>query len=203
MIIRAAIAASMIWATSAFAQQDLPAHYITTGIAANDTLNIRSAPDASSEIVGEYGPYTVNIEVIRLSDDGKWGFVGLGEGNGWVSMRFLEPSNHQDPNAFPRPIRCFGNEPFWNLNVTVRGDEYQELGDVRRDLNLISENAAPDGAIAVFEEGPTLNRTLIVKKGLCQDGMSDREFGWTATLFNEAPDGNTVQSGCCTLDANR
>ena len=202
MIIRTAIATGLIWGTAAFAQQDFPAHYITEGVAANDTLNIRSAPDASSDVIGEYGPYTLNIEVLRVSDNGKWGYVGVGEGNGWVSMRFLEPSSHQDMNTFPRPMRCFGNEPFWTLNVAVRGDEYHELGDVRRDLSMISEGAAPNGAIAVFEEGPTLNRTLIVEKGFCGDGMSDREFGWTAKLFNEAPDGNGVQSGCCTLDAN-
>ena len=195
------LALALLCATPAFAQ-DLPAHFVTNGVAANDTLNVRAMPGASAPIIGEYGPYTLNIEVIRTSNDGKWGFVGLGEQNGWVAMRYLEPSNHQDVYAFPRPITCSGTEPFWNLNVTVRGDEYQEMGDSRRDLNLINESTARNGAIAVFEEGPTLNRTLIVQKGYCSDGMSDREFGWKATLFNEAPDGNSVQSGCCTLDAN-
>lgn len=183
--------------------QSFPDAYVTTGVAADDTLNIRSAPDTSAEKIGEYGPYALNIEVLRLSDTGKWGMVGAGERNGWVSMRYLEPSNHQEPFTFPRPMSCFGAEPFWSLNVTARGDEYQEPGVSRRDLNMIRENAASNGAIAVFEEGPTLNRTLIVEKGYCSDGMSDREFGWKATLFNEAPDGNGVQSGCCTLDTNR
>jgi uncharacterized membrane protein len=182
--------------------QDFPGSYATTDVAADDRLNIRSEPDGSSEVVGDYGPYTLNIEVLRTSNNGKWGYVGTGEGNGWVAMRFLERSDHQDPNAFPRPMSCFGTEPFWSLNVTVRGDEYHELGDDRRHIEMISENAARNGAITVFEEGPTLNRTLIVQKGYCDDGMSDREFGWQATLFNEAPDGNYVQSGCCTLDAN-
>jgi len=185
---------------SPVAAQNLPARYATTGVAAQDRLNIRSAPDASSDIIGAYGPYALNIEVIRLSDDGKWGLIGIGERNGWVAMRFLAPSDHQAPNTFPRPMSCSGTEPFWTLNVTPRGDEYHALGDARRDLVMIRESTAPNGAIAVFEEGPTLNRTLIVQKGVCGDGMSDREFGWKATLFNEAPDGNAVQSGCCTLD---
>mgnify|MGYP000271214598 CR=1 FL=1 len=192
---------ALFCATPAIAQ-DLPAHFVTNGVAADDTLNVRAMPDAAADIIGEYGPYTLNIEVIRTTRDGNWGLVGIGEGNGWVAMRYLERSNHQDPNTFPRPMTCHGTEPFWNLNVTVRGDEYQEMGGTRRDLTMISENTALNGAIAVFKEGPTLNRTLIVQKGYCDNGMLDREFGWKATLFNEAPDGNYVQSGCCTLDAN-
>lgn len=85
---------------SPVAAQNLPARYATTGVAAQDRLNIRSAPDASSDIIGAYGPYALNIEVIRLSDDGKWGLIGIGERNGWVAMRFLAPSDHQAPNTF-------------------------------------------------------------------------------------------------------
>ncbi|UWQ99592.1 hypothetical protein K3729_01995 [Rhodobacteraceae bacterium S2214] len=197
------IAFAIILCASPAIAQDFPAHFVTDGVAADDTLNIRAMPDGMSDIIGEYGPYTLNIEVIRISSDGKWGFVGLGEQNGWVAMRFLARSDHQQPYEFPRPMSCFGTEPFWSLNVTVRGDEYHAMGEDRRDINMIRENAGPNGAIAVFEEGPTLNRTLIVQKGYCNDGMSDREFGWKATLFNEAPDGNGAQSGCCTLDAHR
>lgn len=184
------------------AAQNFPESYVIRDIPADDTLNIRAEPTTAAPVIGEYGPYTLNIEVLRTTPDGKWGMVGVPEGNGWISMRYVELSGHNEPGIFPRPLTCYGTEPFWNLNVTVRGDEYQEMGDVRRDLNMIQENTAPNGAYAVFEEGPTLNRTLIVKRGYCGDGMSDREFGWQATLFNEAPDGNTVLSGCCTLDTN-
>jgi uncharacterized membrane protein len=192
---------ALLCATPVFAD-NLPAHFSTKGIAADDTLNIRALPSASAEVIGEYGPYTLNIEVIRTTHDGKWGLVGMNEVNGWVAMRFLEISNHLQPNEFPRPMRCFGTEPFWTLNVTPRGDEYHEMGDTRRDIAMIDETTAPNGAMAVFEEGPTLNRTLIVQRGYCSDSMTEREFGWKATLFNAAPDGNSVQSGCCTLDAN-
>lgn len=188
-------------ATQAMAD-GFPAQYVVSDVAADDRLNIRSEPNASAEIIGTYGPYALNIEVLRTTSDGSWGFVGMGEQNGWTSMRFLTLSDHQDPNAFPRPLSCSGTEPFWSLNITVRGDEYHALGDVRRDLKLQSERTAPNGAIATFTEGPSLERTLIVQKGYCSDGMSDREFGWRATLFNDAPDGSSVQSGCCTGDTN-
>jgi len=196
-----ALAVAFFCASPAFADS-FPAHFATKDIAADDTLNIRATPDASADVIGEYGPYAINIEVMRTTPDGKWGYVGKGEDNGWVAMRYLARSDHLDPNAFPRPMRCFGTEPFWSLNVTMRGDEYHGMGFERRDLEMTQEAVAPNGAIAVFQEGPTLNRTLIVQKGMCGDGMSDREFGWASTLFTEAPDGNYVQSGCCTLDAS-
>ena len=188
-------------ATPAFAQV-FPEVYVTTGISSDDTLNIRAEPSGSAPIIGEYGPFTLNIEVLRTTPDGQWGMVGTGEGNGWVFMRYLERSDQNYPYEFSRPIRCLGTEPFWNLNVTVRGNEYLELGMEPRDLEMIQSANAFNGGLAVFQEGPTLNRTLITKRGYCSDGMSDREYGWQATLFTEAPDGNYVQSGCCTLDTN-
>lgn len=181
--------------------EDFPASFFVKDVASDDTLNIRSEPSANGEIIGEYGPYALNIEVLRTTTNGKWGLVGLGERNGWTSMRYLARSDHQGANSFPRPMRCFGTEPFWSLNVTARGDEYSDISTERRDLEMRLERAAQNGAMVVFEEGPTLERTLIVKHGYCSDGMSDREFGWQAILFNDAPDTSDVLSGCCTLDS--
>jgi len=185
--------------TSTWAE-GFPASFFVKDVASDDALNIRSEPNAGAEIIGEYSPYALNIEVLRTTTDGKWGLVGVGERNGWTSMRYLARSDHQDADNFPRPMRCFGAEPFWSLNVTARGDEYTDISTERRDLEMTLERAAENGAMAVFKEGPTLDRTLIVKRGYCSDGMSDREFGWQAMLFNDAPDGPEVQSGCCTLD---
>lgn len=173
-----------------------------TTVAAEDTLNIRSDPDGSSQIIGEYPPYAINIEVVRTSSDGKWGMVGMGERNGWVAMRYLIASDHQDPDAFPRPLTCGGTEPFWGLSIGVRGDTYTELGLDPRSLEMISESTAYNGAMAVFQDRQGGTGTLIVKKAYCNDGMSDREFGWKATMFREDPDGNSLQSGCCTLEAS-
>lgn len=194
-----------IFMATTAAADGFPAHFNVTGVADDDRLNIRAAPDHLSEIIGDYGPYRLNIEVLRTSNDGAWGYVGLGEGNGWVSMRYLERQNHLTAGEFPRPFTCFGTEPFWNLTAGLRGDEYDAPETGRRDLTAISEQIAYSGnnvagGSAVFQEGPTLDRTLIFKRGYCGDGMSDRKFGWTAMLFTQAPDGNSVASGCCTMD---
>jgi len=176
----------------------LPAHFIVKDVAANDVLNIRSEPTASAEIVGFYGPYTTNIEVLELSPDGKWGKVGLGETNGWASLRFLEASGHVAPNEIPRPISCFGTEPFWTFNLTQRGDEFLALDADRKDLEPSDAIVTQNGFSIEFNE----NEQLLVSRGQCSDGMSDRDFGWQGTALLFRPDGPVVAQGCCTLDAS-
>lgn len=172
---------------------------MVTDVAADDVLNIRTEPNGSSDIVGELGPYTLNVEVLRENDG--WGYVGAGEQSGWVSMRFLK-ENPAPPDQIPRPFSCFGAEPFWDMTFYPRGAEYNELGFERRDLTVIGEHIADKGYLIVAREGPTLIHTLNVNGLSCTDGMSDRNFGMSAILFTQAPEGNFVQNGCCTMQIN-
>jgi uncharacterized membrane protein len=177
----------------------LPAAYQVTGVAGDDVLNIRAEPDAAAPIVGEIGPYQIAVEVLRLSDDGKWGLVGLPEGNGWVAMRFLQ-ATPTDPYELPRPLACLGTEPFWSLAALPRGTEWSTPEEPRADLTITEEATAPEGYRLRAEEGPTRVFHLSVLRQQCSDGMSDREFGFAAQLFVESPEGNRLYSGCCTLN---
>ncbi len=182
---------------------DYPARYSVTGVAANDTLNIRAAPEASAEKLDAYPPYAINIEILRTTEDGKWGMVGLGEGNGWVAMRFLSATPNMDPYSIPRPLTCSGAEPFWGLALHPRGSEFSELGFEAQRLSDLSEAVTSNAYLATFELGPTLTYTLISERTECGDGMSDRAFGFSARLFIQAPDGNRYLRGCCTMDHSR
>ena len=188
----------LIWTTAATAQS-LPKRYSVTGVADDDILNIRSWPAASFDKIGEFGPYTLTVEVLRVEDG--WGMVPAGERNGWVSMQFLEP--YPIP-AFevPRPLVCSGTEPFWTFALYPRGSEYDSTGTGLRDLEILRELAAENGFLVQAREGPTLERTIVVNALPCNDGMSDRDFGMTATLFNETPEGSYVETGCCTFQSN-
>lgn len=201
MMTRSAFAlfVTLLWPTITWAQ-NLPAAYQVKGVAQNDVLNIRSAPTASADILGEIGPYGFNIEVLALSDDRKWGKVGLPEGNGWVAMRYLEQVPASDPNLIPRPFSCMGTEPFWSVSLYPRGAEFNSPDTGVVPMTVLQEATSPQGYFLHLEEGPTLNRTLIVTRAQCSDGMSDREFGFRTLMFIEAPDGNQTVAGCCTLD---
>lgn len=191
---------AMLALPSAALCQSFPAAYQVTGVAEGDVLNIRTAPSASAEKIGEIGPYGLNIEVLETTPDGTWGKVGVPEGNGWVAMRFLEATAPIDEYLVPRPLSCFGTEPFWSVSLYPRGAEFNSPDTGAVPMSVLDESVSPEGYYVRLEEGPTLNRTLIVKKQKCSDGMSDREFGFATLMFLQAPDGNETFAGCCSLD---
>lgn len=185
---------------AAVAADVFPAAYQAHDVPENDVLNIRAEPSATAVSVGEIGRFAINVEVLALSPDGKWGKVGIPSGNGWVSMRYLEATPTADPYEVPRPMSCFGTEPFWNIGLYPRGAEYNSPDTGAVPMTVVGEMVAPQGFLVSLEEGPTLNRTMIITREACGDGMSDRQFGFSARMFLEAPDGNAVYSACCTLD---
>lgn len=204
LLIRFALA--LIFAASTAVADGFPAHFSVSGVAADDWLNIRSEPRSDAVKVGDFGPYDLNIEVLRTSPDGKWGFVGNGEGNGWTAMRFLERQNHLNAGDFPRPFKCFGNEPFWTMNFGVNGTSYSELAIAQTNmLETLNEDVTYDGmrilgGTAVLKQSGTVSHTVMFKMAQCSDGMSDREFGWSAVLVTQVPSGQSFEMGCCTMD---
>lgn len=180
--------------------ETLPAAFVVKDVAANDVLNIRAEPSAAAPILGAISPVATSVEVTRISADGRWGQVATDEGNGWVALRYLEPMPILDPATVPRPLTCFGAEPFWSLGLMMGGAEWVTPDEARTDLNVTEEAVAPAGYFIRAEEGPERVFQLTINREWCSDGMSDREFGFAARLFVEAPDGNLLAVGCCTLD---
>ena len=189
--------ALLIWLLPGIAlAQGYPALFDVTGVASGDTLNIRAAPQASAEKIGEFGPNARDIEVIR--EEGGWGLVNSGERSGWASMRYLARQEGGD-YALARHLICFGTEPFWSLDI-VQG--------------AMATLSSPDGAGASWNVGlvqGSANRTdrfaisgsgaqpliAIVSAQSCNDGMSDREFGLAIDMMR----GGDLYSGCCSLAA--
>lgn len=195
--------AALVWALAGAGMalaQDLPSAFRVAGVAANDVLNIRAEPSASAAVIGAIGPDDQAVEVIALSPDGRWGKVGLPEGNGWVAMRFLDEMPQAEAHLIPRPLTCMGTEPFWSLRLLPEGADHASPESGTVALSLTEEAVGREGFFFRLEEGPTLIRSVIVRRAWCSDGMSDREFGFSALMFSEAPDGNSVLAGCCTLD---
>jgi len=178
----------------------LPDLFDITGVAPADTLNVRSAPDARAEIIGELGPEATDVEVTAIQ--GGWGRVNQGERSGWTAMRFL---SRQDETwiagAIPPALTCFGTEPFWSL-----GFEGQDL--VWSDLDVTTGMAAAEalgGAIpgdvrrGLVAAGDRIEIHAAISPGTCSDGMSDRAFGLTAAIIVDEGGGPRLLHGCCSI----
>ena len=200
-------------ATPAFATQDgWPALYDVVGVAQDDVLNIRSGPGAGFDIIGTLPPDAEDIEVIRPSDDFDWGRINLGEGAGWISLRYAVPQPGQWYGQFPAIRQCFGTEPFWSLAVDRPRIAFSAPDTPQMDGLISGQHGSTSrrdrfvyrGTLLSPDAGP-LDVTLAIRLASCSDGMSDREYGIDLDLLITDPDAEdglydaTLLSGCCSI----
>ncbi|MBE9636735.1 COG3650 family protein [Salipiger mangrovisoli] len=181
--------------------QDLPAFYAVTGVAADDVLNIRAAPDSGADLLGTLAPDAIDIQVSALNDAGTWGRITTGEGVGWVSMSFLAP---EENGSLPQVagLRCFGTEPFWTYEVRQGESASWSTPDDPEDLlqagpfETASGRSWPFSSVAGADQ---LQAVLVASpESQCSDGMSDRLYGLAATLVLTGRISRTL-GGCCEL----
>lgn len=195
-------AASALWlavalgvAAPAGAQQ-LPALYDVVGVAADDVLNIREAPDAGSPVVAGLAPGGRGIEVTALSDNG-WARVNTSEGSGWVSLRYLQPGP-QTPWWDPATrLSCYGTEPFWTLILSGGEALFSSPLDADVRWTVTHRSTAYNRSnVQGLTIGPGF---AVLKAEACSDGMSDLNYGLSLEFFR--PEGGALggYSGCCTL----
>ncbi|WP_170941080.1 SH3 domain-containing protein [Antarctobacter heliothermus] len=190
----------LLLGTAAAAQSDYPRLHDVVGVASNDVLNVRAGPGASHPIVGELAYDSRAVEVIRV--EGNWGLVNVHELPGWTSLRYLAPRVDGDIGNVPRLI-CGGTEPFWDIDIrpgqsaTVKTPVNYEVGDtfsvglMKRAYNPLEKWVLQGGAGA-------RDLSVVVVKAYCDNGMSDNEYGFDATVIVTGTDGY-VLSGCCEL----
>lgn len=184
----------------ATAQADgLPAFHEVTGVAADDVLNVRAAPDAGAEKVGDLAPDTTGVEVMALRDG--WGQVNAGERSGWVSMRFLSRTSPEGV-TFSSRLRCSGTEPFWGLEI-AQGTEAtftRPAGpDVTYSVGTLQAAEGRRDSFLLLGTGPHAWLTAVLRRAQCTDGMSDRAYGIAADIVLTGHSEPALYSGCCSL----
>lgn len=203
----------LVLAAPAMATTDAyPALYDVVGVASDDVLNIRSGPGTEYPVIGTLAPDAEGIEVIAPSADVSWAKINVGEETGWVSLTFVVPQPGQLNGSFPKVRHCFGTEPFWSLNYAPPGISLSSLGNPSMD-GVISSLFTSKGRRYRFAYTgsffPTANGDrdihLSVRREICSDGMSDREYGIAVDMLITRPtsrgnnDGTGLYSGCCSL----
>jgi uncharacterized membrane protein len=183
--------------------QSLPALHDVTGVADDDVLNVRQGPSAADAIIGTLAPDAENVEVTALNDAGTWGRVNTQERSGWASMAFLARQPGQDADTLPVPMRCFGTEPFWSLEVTDGGLTFDGLGMDPVETSLATRTASRGipgrYGFAGWGAKETAGMHGIVRREECSDGMSDRLYGLSLDLLLSSGGGLSQYAGCCSL----
>lgn len=185
----------------AAAQSVLPTLYDVTGVRADDVLNIRAMPDASSSILSELPHDAKGVEVVDRRAG--WARVNTFERSGWVNMRYLrERPDVWQPGAIPATLNCLGTEPFWSLRQ-VGANLVFETPEQSRPMQrrAVVDNPARRDPVRSLIAGDDAGRlTVVLHPGQCSDGMSDRVFGLSATLlFEGANQASRMENGCCRI----
>ncbi len=191
---------------TAFAEGGLlPALYDVTDVASNDGLNMRQDAGASHPITTTLAPNARGVEVVQISKGGRWGLVGSTEFSGWASMRYLARQPGQDGYDLPRPLSCFGTEPFWSLRLGQSSNELDVFGEIQQTFTTIWEgapsNRGPYTYGLVLEESSS-NVHAVITRNLCDDGMSGRLYGFDLYAILSGSWGTRIVTGCCSLADN-
>lgn len=181
---------------------DYPALYRVTGVAATDVLNVRAGPGTEHQIIGSFAPGQSGVEVVGTTQDRRWGRVILGEVSGWASMRFLARTGPDWNAGLPAPLYCSGTEPFWSFERLTGGGNFTRMGESAEPfVELWSGPPAgrtPQSFGLVLDSG-TSTMTAFIRRGICSDGMSDRDYGIIAQFLLRGSDGTVLLDGCCRL----
>lgn len=183
--------------------EPFPALYDVTGVASNDVLNVRIAPNARAEKIGALSYAQTQVEVVATSDDHKWGLVNINEGAGWVSMAYLMRWPGQEWGSFQMPHSCYGAEPFWGLSgLTTDTITLREMSETPFTYRMTASMSSFGGLNSHWIVGEAGGRKLhaTIRRARCSDGMSDRENGLAIDLYAQTDaNGPVALSGCCIL----
>ena len=188
---------------SATPEYTLPTLFDVTGVADDDALNIRAAPNANAAIIGALAPNARNVEVVATDATGQWARVNSGESSGWAALRFLGyQSEVWTENTLPPSLHCLGNEPFWSLRpsgnrLIFATPETPET--VLRIDHVLTTGQFRDPRRAIAAQGQSQTLTAVMVPMACSDGMSDRVYGLDITMVLTGSDGPQMLTGCCSL----
>lgn len=180
----------------------IPALFDVQKLASDDVLNVRKTPDAGSDVVGTLAYDAKSVEVVALSEDGKWGLVNSdGYSTGWVLLRLMVQTV-SDPVStdFERDLWCFGDEPFWTMDVRSAGTgELSLMGEVEPLSRSYVARARNRGFAKqlITATGESGDVTGFLQPTQCWN--NDGVFGYSIAILHRRNEENLFVEGCCSL----
>ncbi len=179
------------------AQTGWPALYDVAGVASDDVLNVRAGPGAGFDKLGSLPHDAEGIEVVDVDDGVRWGRINLDERSGWVSLAYLRRLPGQGDRAFPAVARCYGTEPFWDLERDGDSVTFRLLVDVIAGPVAVQQTRSTGRLDRFGFAGTGIAATIA--RSACNDGMSDRQYGLSIEVLLRSGGDWTQYSGCCSL----
>ena len=196
-----------LYCTVSFAQNTLlPQYFEVSGIADDDVLNVRSGPSTEHRVVGNLKIGSGTIEVLEFSEDNIWGRILWAESNGWVHkdyLRAVSPTNLKN-TMVPVGLRCSGTEPYWDFSIESQGDvTFKELFTDSIENSVIEHVAESDNKAnfptALLAASDKVKLTAVLHTRQCNDGMTERAYGWEIDLLVSDNAEQRLLSGCCSM----
>lgn len=188
--------------------QTLPALYDVVNVDSNDTLNIREEPSTDASIWSELAFNARDIEVVEISQDGRWGLINAGETTGWVSMRYLAPVPAPEWFTPEARLTCVGTEPFWSFSINSPNPAQATFSAMAEDITRSFSVDWHSGQVArpfiAIGLGGTRSDQpgaffAVIRHEACHVGMSDQNFGLDIDLFFHGEEGASGYEGCCSV----
>ena len=193
----------MIFGATSIAQaQEYPAIFTVTNVQAGDVLNVRAGPGVSHQVIGSLARGQTGVEVVGVNQDSRWARISTGEGSGWASTRFLTRTGPNWTQGLPSPLYCHGAEPFWSYQRLNGGGNWGDFQVQNQPhAELWSGNAAGRGQtmFALELDSGAATMTAFIRRSICSDGMSDRDFGLAAQFVRRVNGQTVLLDGCCAL----
>jgi uncharacterized membrane protein len=191
------------WPAAATQEYILPTLFDVTGVAANDVLNIREAPNASATIIGVLSPDARDIEVVGYDDTGRWARINTDGRSGWAALRYLAyQTDVWTPGALPPTLHCLGNEPFWSFRPEGDDIVFSTPEAPESDMSIkqvLSTGVFRDPRRSIVAEGDSRRMSAVMVPMACSDGMSDRSYGLDVTVILDERGDPQMLTGCCSI----
>ena len=180
--------------------------FAVTGVAGNDTLNVRNDADVEAGIIASLPHDAGGLAVSgrwQAYEGSVWWEVLLEnstETRGWVNSRYLASETDYSRLESDYPLECQGTEPFWALSVdgaVATGDAYyleNQTFAASAWQNAFGMRGWFAVVLAPTSEASQKDGILTVTRTVCSDGMSDQGYPFLTTLV--LPD-RSVYGGCC------
>ncbi|ARU55371.1 hypothetical protein OLMES_1292 [Oleiphilus messinensis] len=179
-------------------RQDLDVTYLKVrNVKENDTLNLRAAPSAQSQILQKLSHDATGL--LKIGEQNQWVQLSYFGVQGWVHGNYVDQATRPVLKGGASEVSCLGTEPHWNFNSRYPVVEFKYLGD---SVSLWLDGPITEGQNATNIEllsashPKALEKSLqaVVKTELCSDGMSDRDYPYSIEIISRQ---HGILSGCC------